>query len=151
MRVVTPGVVLGVGLGGFVDGILLHQIIRWHNMLSAVVPPVTIDAMHVNMLADGLFHAATWLVTFVGVWMLWEQGQASAPLPRIFTGQLLLGWGAFNLVEGVIDHHILGLHHVRDLPVHVPAYDWAFLAVGGVFLIVVGWALAVPRGRQITA
>ena len=51
--------VVGVsfGLGGFVDGILLHQIIRWHNMLSAVVPPVTIDAMHVNMLADGIAKA----------------------------------------------------------------------------------------------
>ena len=27
---------------------------------------------------------------------------------------LLVGWGAFNLVEGTIDHEILGIHHVRD-------------------------------------
>ena len=30
------GIVLGLGLGGFVDGIALHQIMQWHNMGSAV-------------------------------------------------------------------------------------------------------------------
>ena len=29
----SPGVVLGIGLGGFVDGIVLHQILRWHHMV----------------------------------------------------------------------------------------------------------------------
>ncbi|MBA3317562.1 MAG: DUF2243 domain-containing protein [Gemmatimonadales bacterium] len=48
----------------------------------------------------------------------------------------------FNLVEGLIDHHILGLHHVRDLPAHVPLYDWLFVAIGGVGLILLGWVLA---------
>ena len=53
---------------------------------------------------------------------------------------MLLGWGGFNLVEGLIDHHLLNLHHVRDLPAHVPAYDWLFLLVGGVgFAVVGGW------------
>ena len=33
------GIVLGLGLGGFVDGITLHQIMQWHNMGSAVLPP----------------------------------------------------------------------------------------------------------------
>ncbi len=37
---VAAGLVLGVGFGGFVDGIVLHQILQWHNMLSSVVPPV---------------------------------------------------------------------------------------------------------------
>ena len=32
------GIVLGLGLGGFVDGIALHQIMQWHNMGSAVLP-----------------------------------------------------------------------------------------------------------------
>ncbi len=30
-----PGIVLGVGLGGFVDGILLHQLLQWHHMLTS--------------------------------------------------------------------------------------------------------------------
>ena len=151
MRLVTAGFVLGFGLGGFIDGIVLHQIMQWHNMGSAVVPPVTMHAMKLNMLWDGLFHAATWVVTFAGVWMLWADRQATAASPRMLAGQMLLGWGVFNLVEGLIDHHLLQLHHVRDLPFHVPAYDWAFLAIGGVAFIAIGWALAAPVRRSVAA
>jgi hypothetical protein len=44
-RATAAGVTLGIGLGGFLDGIVLHQIAQWHNMGSAVVPPVTMEAM----------------------------------------------------------------------------------------------------------
>lgn len=144
----TAGIVIGIGLGGFIDGIALHQIAQWHNMGSAVLPPVTMHAMKTNMLWDGLFHAFTWLVTLGGVLWLWQDARNQRPAPplRVFCGELLLGWGVFNLVEGIIDHHLLDLHHVRDLPAHVPAYDWIFLALGGVMLIAVGWVMSrVPR------
>jgi uncharacterized membrane protein len=141
------GVVTGIGLGGFVDGIALHQIAGWHNMGSAVLPPVTMEAMRRNMRWDGFFHAGTWIVTLVGVFLLLHDARRGARLPsgRAFTGQLLLGWGLFNLVEGVIDHHLLQLHHVRDLPTHLPLYDWIFLGVGGVLLVAVGWLLGRTR------
>jgi hypothetical protein len=45
----TGGLILGLGLGGFIDGIALHQIAQWHNMGSAVGPPTTMDAMMQNM------------------------------------------------------------------------------------------------------
>jgi uncharacterized membrane protein len=61
---------------------------------------------------------------------------------------MLLGWGAFNALEGIVDHHLLGLHHVRDLPVHVPLYDWLFLVIGGAGLLVLGWKLTRPPIRQ---
>ena len=140
----TGGLVLGLGLGGFIDGIVLHQIAQWHNMGSAVVSPTTMDAMRLNMMWDGWFHAATWTITLAGVYLLLTDARRGHPLPSpaAFTGQLLLGWGMFNLVEGVVDHHLLDLHHVRDLPVHVPIYDWLFLLVAGVGFIAAGWALA---------
>src|SRR4051812_26315011 len=98
-------------------------------MGSAVLPPVTMAAMSQNMMWDGFFHLATWTITLLGVWMLWSMPRvgAHAVSPTTFVGQLVFGWGAFNLVEGVIDHHILNLHHVRDVPVHLPIYDWIFL------------------------
>ena len=140
------GIVLGLGLGGFVDGILLHQIFHWHNMGSAVLPPVTLAALTDNMRWDGLFHAGVWLLTLAGTFLLLSDARRGARLPdvRAFTGQLLLGWGFFNLVEGVIDHHLLQLHHVRDLPAHIPLYDWLFLGFGGVGMILLGWALSRP-------
>lgn len=142
------GILLGIGLGGFVDGILLHQIAHWHNMGSAVVPPTTLESLRLNMRWDGLFHAGVWLLTVVGVYLLLADGRRGAllPAPGAFTGLLLLGWGLFNLVEGLVDHHLLSLHHVRDLPVHVPLYDWLFLGLGGAGFIVLGWAIA--RRRQ---
>lgn len=146
-RRVSAGLVLGVGLGGFMDGIALHQIAHWHNMGSAVLPPHTMEAMRQNMRWDGLFHLGTWLITLAGVWLLWRDArEGTAPPARVFAGQMLLGWAAFNLVEGIIDHHLLQLHHVRDLPVHVPLYDWAFLLVGGVLPGAVGWMMSRPRG-----
>ena len=140
---VAPGVLLGVGLGGFVDGIVLHQIYHVHNMLSAWLPPVTMDAMRVNMVWDGYFHALCWAVAMAGVWGLWAAGRnGRTPSARGLFGQLVLGWGVFNLVEGVIDHHVLQTHHVVDLPRHVPLFDWVFLGVGGVLMLVVGWVMA---------
>jgi uncharacterized membrane protein len=138
------GIILGLGLGGLVDGILLHQIVQWHNMGSAVVPPTTMEAMRDNMRWDGSFHAAIGLLILIGVYWLFTDVRRGSPLPssKAFTGLLILGWGLFNLVEGTIDHHLLGLHHVRDLPVHVPLYDWLFLGVCGVGFILLGWALA---------
>jgi uncharacterized membrane protein len=29
------GIFLGLGLGGFFDGIILHQVLQWHHMLTS--------------------------------------------------------------------------------------------------------------------
>jgi uncharacterized membrane protein len=103
-RATVAGILIGIGMGGFVDGIVLHQIAQWHQMLSNIVPPHTMDAMRVNMTWDGLFHALTWIVTLVGILLLRSAASARAAIPSLqaFTGQLILGWGLFNLVEGII-------------------------------------------------
>lgn len=54
---------------------------------------------------------------------------------------MLVGWGLFNVVEGLIDHQILGLHHVREGAGHQTAYDVGFLAFGAL-LVICGWLLA---------
>ncbi|HYD51370.1 MAG TPA: DUF2243 domain-containing protein, partial [Gemmatimonadaceae bacterium] len=85
-----------------------------------------------------------------GVFMLLRHARAGAALPGAgaFTGQLLLGWGIFNLVEGLVDHHLLGIHHVRDIPTHVPLYDWLFLGLGGLGLILLGALLSRRAARD---
>lgn len=152
---ISAGTLLGAGLGGFVDGILLHQILQWHNMLSARVPPDTLVNSKINMYWDGVFHAGVWCLTALGLWLLWQAGARRdvAWSGRTFGGALLLGWGLFNLVEGVIDHAILGLHHVREYSSAKSAYamafyDMAFLAFGAALLI--GGALLIGKGRHDT-
>jgi len=128
---VAAGALLGMGLGGFLDGIVLHQILQWHNMLSSVVTPDTLVRVKFNMLFDGLFHAMTWAMTAVGLALLWRASQrADVPwTTRTFVGSLSLGWGLFNVVEGLIDHHLLGLHHVHPGNDQL-AWDLGFLVLG---------------------
>lgn len=142
------GILLGIGLGGFLDGIVLHQIVQWHHMLSTVLPPTSMEAMRTNMRWDGLFHVATWGFSLAGVFLLWRAAR-SRPLrlpTRWFVGLLLLVWGLFNLIEGLIDHHILDIHHVRRYAPD-PVWDLGFLA-SGVALIAVGWWLARSGRRK---
>ena len=147
-RARNAALLLGAGLGGFLDGITLHQIAHWHQMLSAVVPPDSVEAMQRNMAADGWFHLATWLFTAAGIALLWSavRGAGRLPSTRTLCAYLLIGWGAFNLIEGTLSHHVLELHHVRDLPAHDPLYDWLFLLGAGAGLVLLG--LALREGRQ---
>lgn len=138
----AAGLLLGAGLGGFVDGIVFHQILQWHQMLSARIPPDTLVAAKTNMVWDGVFHAGVWLVTVAGLAVLWRAtGRPDVPHSgRTLVGAMLAGWGAFNMIEGLINHQILGLHHVHEYAANRGAYDLAFLAFGAL-LLVAGWAL----------
>lgn len=131
-----PAILLGVGLGGFVDGIVLHQLLQWHHMLSARYPADSLANLQLNTLADGLFHAGTWLVTLVAVLLAWRAAIAvrARPPGRVLAGGFLAGWGGFNLVEGLVDHHILAIHHVRPGPDQV-LYDVGFLVWGATMLV----------------
>jgi uncharacterized membrane protein len=138
------GVLLGIGLGGFVDGIALHQILQWHHLVSDVAdhPVTTVAGLEANTLADGLFHVLAWVVVLVGSLRAvseWRQGRR-APSWAFHLGTVLMGWGLFNVVEGLVDHQLLGIHHVRDDLGGPLSWDVGFLVVS-VVLVAVGWVL----------
>jgi uncharacterized membrane protein len=137
--VALPGILLGVGLGGLFDGIVLHQILQWHHVLSSQgsYPATTLEGLELNTLWDGLFHAATYAVLTSGLIVLANRARA-ATLPRSLrplAGWILIGWGSFNLIEGIVDHHILEIHHVRSGPDEL-AWDLGFLALGLVLVLI---------------
>jgi uncharacterized membrane protein len=140
----APAFVLGLGLGGFIDGIVLHQVLQWHHMLTdAGESANTVAGLEANTLADGFFHLATWFLVAAAMVLMvraWQRGELAPPW-RMHVGMLLAGWGAFNLVEGLIDHQLLGIHHVRDDLGAPLDWDLAFLAAG-IVLIIVGLLLA---------
>jgi uncharacterized membrane protein len=140
----TSGLLFGLGLGGFVDGIVLHQILQWHHMLSSVddAPTTTVAGLELNTLADGFFHLVTWmLVVAASITSIaaWRQGRL-APNYAFHFGLVLVGWGIFNLVEGLVDHQLLNVHHVRDDLGAPLSWDLGFLGFG-VLLIAGGWAV----------
>src|SRR5688500_15171206 len=140
----TPGWLFGLGLGGFVDGIVLHQILQWHHMVSDVDehPVTTVAGLQPHTLADGCFHVGTWVLVLAGsitILRAWQQGRL-APSWSFHFGLVLAGWGVFNLVEGLIDHQLLGVHHVRDDLGGPLSWDLGFLALG-LLQVVTGWLL----------
>jgi uncharacterized membrane protein len=146
---VSAGTLLGIGLGGFVDGIAFHQLLQAHNMLSAWVPKTTIANVEVNMFWDGLFHAATWLATVAGVVLLFHAAErGDVPWSRrVFAGSIALGWGLFNLVEG--DRSPRAPNPPRRGSRRALRVDWAFLG-SGVLLIGFGWKMIGADVRAAT-
>jgi uncharacterized membrane protein len=142
-ELLAAGLMLGAGLGGFVDGILLHELLQWHHMVSSKVPPVDLFALKLNMLWDGLFHAFAWFMTVGGLVWLWRAvGRVpSARRTERFLGAMAAGWGLFNVVEGLIDHQLLGIHHVHPGAGQL-AWDLAFIGFGAV-LCGMGWLVIV--------
>lgn len=151
-----PGIILGVGLGGFVDGILLHQLLQWHHMLTSTntdrigvkyYPANTVSGLEMNTVWDGVFHVVCWVSVILGLGILYARvthHRRRVWTSRVLWGWILVGWGVFNLVEGLLDHQILGIHHVRGGP-HQVWWDMAFLLLG--VLLIAGGYLLQRSGR----
>lgn len=132
----APGILLGIGLGGFVDGIVLHQILQWHHLISDERSPTTFGNLQRNVTADGFFHTFTWLAVVSGLALLWRAVRHGGDEGgRHLAGSILAGWGAFNLVEGIVNHHLLRIHRVRPDATNPLAWDLGFLALGAVLIL----------------
>ncbi len=170
---IRPALLLGFALGGFFDGILLHQILQWHHLLS-LVPGTDLRA---QVLWDGLFHAAMYAIAGWGLWGLWRRG---APGGQRLWGALLLGFGFWHLVDAVLSHWVLGIHRIRVEAEAPLLWDLGWLVLFGIVPIAVaahllrrgdgaggsrravatlalvslaagGWALRPPEGQPLTA
>ncbi|HEY9807022.1 MAG TPA: DUF2243 domain-containing protein, partial [Candidatus Obscuribacterales bacterium] len=80
-------------------------------------------------------------------WRALERGNL-AWSSKAFGGALLMGAGIFDVVEGIIDHQILGIHHVKSGPNEF-AWDMGFLALGA-GLAIAGWLLLQAGKQQAT-
>lgn len=131
------GWLLGFALGGFFDGILLHQILQWHHLLSNV------DAardLRTQILADGLFHALMYLIAVAGLSLLWRR-RAALPAHRAglaLWGHAAIGFGAWHMVDGVASHWLLGIHRIRvDSPTPL-AWDLLWFFAFGLVPVLLG-------------
>ena len=98
-------------------------------------------AMRARPLLDGMLLVGAILVITAAFVLLWRHAL------RTLIATLLVGFGAFNVIEGVVDHFLLGVHHVNELapPETWLRWDVGFVA-GGALLVVAGWALKrTPR------
>jgi uncharacterized membrane protein len=95
---VSAGILFGLGLGGFFDGIVLHQVLQWHHMLSSWYPVNTVENLELNTFWDGIFHSATYLFVVAALFVLWRTAKRTHLYwsTQLLTGSMLLGFGVFN-------------------------------------------------------
>jgi len=155
-----PALLLGLALGGFFDGIVLHQVLQWHHLLSNVDGPVWRD-LRMQVLADGLFHALMYVVAVAGLVMLWRRRDALA-MPRAgrgLAGHALLGFGGWHALDAVLSHWLTGIHRIRVDSPNPLFWDLLWLAAFGIVPLAIGlWLLRRPhddetpgRGRSAAA
>ncbi len=136
-----PGVLVGIGLAGTLDEVILHQLLGWHHFYDRSTPTA-------GLVSDGLFHLFSTAVLVIGIIQLVERRRTSPDPPRLALAGILLGAGAFNLYDGTIQHKLLGLHQVRaGAPNNLP-YDLAFLAIAAI--VALAGALLLRQVRQPT-
>lgn len=148
----TAGIVFGVGMGALFNGIFLQQLLQLHNLFSNWLRPDSVVSERLNMFWDGWFFATAWIVSAIGVSILWRAAKDGVPLQKnTFLGSCFLGWGAFILIEGIISHHVLQMHHVVDrvFDANVALWDATYLAVGVVAVVTGLWVRSLDRRAVI--
>jgi len=131
------GAVLGFALGGFFDGILLHQILQWHHLLSLV--PGMAD-MRLQVLWDGYFHALMYVIAAVGLIGLWrahKSGQDGWGRPLF--GALLIGFGLWHIVDSIASHWVLGIHGIKLDSPNPLMWDLIWFTAFGVVPLLIGF------------
>lgn len=109
------GILLGVGIMAFQDETILHQLLQWHTFYWNT-------DQHGRILSDGLFHAFSTLLLLWGSLRLWRgRSTWTSPQRDIIVAAIIIGAGAFNLYDGVVQHAILHFHQVNELVCLTPA------------------------------
>ncbi|PIQ20399.1 MAG: hypothetical protein COW65_15220 [Cytophagales bacterium CG18_big_fil_WC_8_21_14_2_50_42_9] len=148
--VVVFSLCLGIGMGGFIDGIVLHQILQWHQMLSNQIIPNTFETKSINMFWDGIFEAVTWVFTFIGILLLWQsRRRPDLHLSNLlFTGGLIAGWGIFNLMDSIFNHYLFRFHNVRENVAEVAAWNLGFLILSLAMILLGGLMMKQVRNQS---
>ncbi len=136
-----PGVLVGIGVAGTLDEVVLHQLLAWHHFYDR-------STLTVGLVSDGLFHLFSTAVLVIGIIQLVERRRTSPDPPRLALAGILLGAGGFNLYDGTIQHKLLRLHQVREGAANNLPYDLAFLAIAAA--VALAGALLLRQVRQPT-
>jgi uncharacterized membrane protein len=141
-QLAASGYLVGIGLAGFFDGILLHQVLQWHHLLSLVASPAVQD-IRTQILADGLFHVLMYIVTAIGLGFLWKsRHEFSRPSAgRWLLGTVVLGFGLWNVIDVGVFHWILRIHRIRVNSPDPLFWDLLWLGLFGLLFLLAGWVV----------
>ncbi len=137
-RNVLSGALLGVGIAGFVDEVVFHQLLHWHHFYDKSTPAI-------GLVSDGVFHAVSWFATVAALFLFADLRRRYAFQRRSWWGGLLLAAGAFQLYDGTLQHKVMRLHQIR-YGVDLTPYDWTWNIIA--LLLMVAGAVLLVRARR---
>lgn len=145
-RLAWAAATIGFALGGFFDGILLHQVLQWHHLFSLIPGEQWADIRN-QILMDGWFHVLHYVIAAAGLWLLWtaRTGFGEAGTDHQLLGAGLLGFSVWQFVDVVLFHWMLMIHRIRVGVPNPLAYDLGWLVAFGVTTLFAG--LWLWRGR----
>ncbi|MBT2763549.1 DUF2243 domain-containing protein [Paenibacillus sp. ISL-20] len=127
-RNLWSGILFGLGLVAFIDEVVFHQLLHWHHFYDKLTSDI-------GLVSDGLFHAFSWFATIGSSFMLADLHRRHAFWLKRWIGGILLGGGAFQLYDGIIQHKWMRLHQIR-YNVDIRPYDWVWnLIAAGMILV----------------
>lgn len=139
---VLAAALIGVAAMAAVDEVVFHQILGWHHFYDRATPAV-------GLLSDGLLHAAELVALAGGFFWFADLRRCGALVPLAAWGGFLLGAGAFQLFDGVVDHKVLRVHQIR-YGVELLPYDLAWNIAAALLLLagaLVTWRAARRDGH----
>ncbi|MEH1098062.1 DUF2243 domain-containing protein [Micromonospora sp. CPCC 205561] len=142
-RSVLAAAVIGVAVMAAVDEIVFHQLLGWHHFYDR-------STLAVGLLSDGLLHSAELIALVGGFFWFADLRRRRALVPGAAWGGFLLGAGAFQLFDGIVDHKVLRLHQIR-YGVHLLPYDVVWNAAAVALLLLGAWVTWRVRSRAARA
>ena len=139
-RSLGAGVLAGLGTAAFVDEVVFHQLLHWHHLYDRATTAV-------GLASDGLLHAFDFAALVAGLFLFADLQRRRAAVPQRFWGGALLGAGAFQLYDGLVQHKVLGLHQVR-YGVDLLPYDLAWNLAGAAAALAGVLVLLLARRRR---
>ncbi|MFE1664055.1 DUF2243 domain-containing protein [Microbacterium sp. P02] len=141
-RNLWSGILFGIGLIAFIDETVFHQLLHWHHFYDLATPDI-------GLVSDGFFHALSWTATVGGLFLLADLRRRNAFRQTRWWGGVLIGAGAFQLYDGLVQHKLFGIHQIRYVP-DLLVYDVLWNVTAIVFFVV-GVILAVRTRPSVTA
>jgi len=138
----VSGLLFGIGFVAFVDEAVFHQVLGWHHFYDR-------STTEIGLLSDGVFHAFSWFATVGGAFLLADTVRRGGWSPLRWWAAVLVGVGAFQLYDGIVQHKLLRVHQIRSVDDLLP-YDLAWNVSAALVLAVGAVLLFVDRRRAAT-
>ena len=119
---------LGIAITAAVDEVVFHQLLSWHHFFDRSTPDI-------SLLSDLLPQTAHLVLLVTGFFWFADLRRRGTLARRSAWATFVLGLGAFQLFDGIVDHKLLDLHEIR-YGVDVLSYDLAWNGAALVLLLV---------------